>query len=199
MKLLVFSDMHSDLEQTKKLLARAVEKDVDLVIVPGDLTEFRKNLRTIIELLNSCPKPVYVLPGNHEIGEKYDKIVAMYPNVTDFHRGYFEFKDYVFLGYGGDGFSRQDEEFRKISRKWYGKFKGRKIVLVTHGPPYLTKLDKLTEKRHVGNVDYRRFIERIKPKLFICGHLHETMGQQDTLGETILINPCWEGAIVELE
>ena len=199
MKLLVFSDMHSDLKLTRDLLQRGIDKDVDFIIVPGDMTNFSKNLKGVLQLLNDSPKPVYVLPGNHEEGKRFDELVETMPNLTNFHKSYFEFDDYVILGYGGDGFSKEDAEFRKVSRKWYGQFKGRKIVLVTHGPPYLTKLDKLSKKRHVGNVDYRKFIERIKPKLFVCGHLHDTMGEQDTLGETILINPCWEGAIIELD
>ena len=198
MKLLVFSDVHGDLKRSKKLLDRAAEKDVDLVIIPGDFTVFNRNLKKIIELFNNCPKPIYVLPGNHEMGKKFDEVVDSFPNVTSFHKSSFKFGDYVFLGYGGDGFSREDAEFRKISRKWYGEFKGQKIVLVTHGPPYKTKLDKIGE-RFIGNVDYRKFIERIKPKLYVCGHIHETMGEQDTLGDTILLNPCWEGAVIELD
>ena len=92
----------------------------------------------------------------------------------------------------------QDAEFRKISRDWYGKYKDKKIVLVTHQPPYGTKLDRLGQ-RHVGNEDYRKFIERIEPKVAISGHLHETVGLSDSIGKTKIVNPGWDGMVVELK
>ncbi len=104
----------------------------------------------------------------------------------------------MFLGYGGGGFAMEDPLFRKIAREWYGHYNGRKIVLVTHGPPFSTTLDLLGE-RHVGNRDYRKFIERIKPKLVIAGHLHETAGKTDMIGKTRLVNPGWEGMVIELK
>ena len=118
--------------------------------------------------------------------------------MVDLHKSAVERDNYVFLGFGGDGFSRQDPEFRKIARKWYGNFKNKKVVLITHGPAYKSKLDKLG-KRHIGNIDYRKFIERIKPKLAISGHLHETIGEIDKIGNTKLINPCWDGMVIELK
>ena len=60
----------------------------------------------------------------------------------------------------------QDADFRKIAREWYGKYNGRKIVLVTHQPPFGNKLD-LMGSRHVGNKDFTAFILRIKAKLAV--------------------------------
>jgi len=105
--------------------------------------------------------------------------------------------EYVFLGYGGGGFAMKDANFRKIARQWYGKFNGKKIVLLTHQPPFGTKLDLLGD-RHVGNEDFHDFILRIKPKLAISGHLHETFGEIDVLGETKLVNPGADGMVIEL-
>ena len=197
MKFLLFSDVHDDIKQTKKLLQRAHEKKVDIIIVPGDFTEFDTGLRRMLKMFNETKVPVYVLHGNHENLEKLESTIKDYPNLTLFHKDHFIVDDIVFLGYGGDGFSRQDSEFRKIARTWYGKFKDKRVVLITHGPPYKTKLDKL-KAGHVGNMDYRIFIERIKPLMAISGHLHDTMGEQDEIGDTILLNPCWEGVIIEL-
>ena len=120
-----------------------------------------------------------------------------YPNCINIDRRAVRIGDYVFLGYGGGGFKMKDAGFRKIAREWYGKYKDDKVVLVTHGPPVNTKLD-LLGKRHVGNIDYRRFVERIKPRLMICGHLHETVGEMDKIGKTKVIHPGWEGMVIEL-
>ncbi|MBT4446244.1 hypothetical protein HOA92_03550 [archaeon] len=198
MKFLVFSDVHEDMKQINKLEKRAKEEDIEFIIVAGDFTTFNRSLRVVFKKFNSWGKPVYVIPGNHEEGEEYDNTIKEYSNLVDLHKSAVERDNYVFLGFGGDGFSRQDPEFRKIARKWYGNFKNKKVVLITHGPAYKSKLDKLG-KRHIGNIDYRKFIERIKPKLAISGHLHETIGEIDKIGNTKLINPCWDGMVIELK
>ena len=102
------------------------------------------------------------------------------------------------MGYGGGGFNQEDGTFRKIARNWYGEYKDEKVVLLLHGPPLGTNVD-LLNNRYVGNKDYRAFIERIKPKLVLCGHLHETAGVVDTIGATKVANPGWDGMVIELK
>ncbi|MBU0470685.1 MAG: metallophosphoesterase family protein [Nanoarchaeota archaeon] len=198
MKFLTFTDLHADKTLLKELVSRASKEDIDFLVCCGDISIFGKGLRHTLKELNSLNKKVYVLPGNHESDEMMTKAVADLSNCENIHRKAVEIDDYIFLGYGEDGFSQKDPEFRKISREWYGKYNGRKIVLVTHGPAYGTKADRL-EKTHAGNIDYRNFVERIKPKLMISGHLHETVGAVDTIGKTKVINPGWEGMVIELK
>jgi len=198
MKFLTFTDLHEDKTILKELVKRASKEDIDFVICCGDISSFGRGLRYNLTKLNSIGKKIYLIPGNHEEGrDELVNVVRDLPNCINFDRKAIKIGDYIFLGYGGDGFSMQDEKFRKISREWYGKYKDVKMILVTHGPPYGTELDKIGE-RHVGNKDYRKFIERIKPKVAISGHLHETVGKSDKIGETKLINPGWEGMVVEL-
>jgi len=198
MKFITFSDFHEDFDQLDTLISRAKEDDIDFAIVAGDMTVFSKGLRPVLKRLDSIGKKVYVIPGNHEEGTGFDKIVKDYGNCVNFDRQYIELEnDFVLLGYGRDGFSQKDLEFRKVARSWYGKFKNKKVILVTHGPPANCKLD-VVSGHHVGNIDYREFIERIKPKVAICGHIHETAGEVDTIGETNVVNPCWEGMVIEL-
>ena len=198
MKFLVFSDQHEDSAALAELLKRAKQKDVDFIICAGDFTEFGRGMRNVFKKFNALKKNFYVIPGNHEEGASFTDAVKDYEYIINFDRKVFKKGEYVFLGYGRDGFSVRDPEFRKVARDWYGKYNGQKIVLVTHGPPAGTKLDKLGD-RHIGNVDYRKFIERIKPKLAISGHLHETAGAVDKVGKTKLISPCWEGMVIELK
>lgn len=197
MKFLTFADLHGDFSFLKKLIKRAKEKDIEFVLIAGDFTAFERSMRAILKKLDSIGKPIYIIPGNHEEGDDYKKVIKDYSNCHNVHKKAIEVDDYVILSYGGNGFSATDSEFRAIGRKWYGKYKGKKIILMTHGPPYGTKLD-LMDKNHVGNKDYRKFIERIKPKLVISGHIHETFGAMDKIGETQLINPGFEGMVVEL-
>jgi Icc-related predicted phosphoesterase len=197
MKLLSFVDLHGDNKLLKKLVARAKKEDIDFVVAAGDLTQFETNLDYILNKLDSIEKPGLIIHGNHEEEDSIQKAVKKTKHCKEFHEKEVKIKDFIFLGYGGGGFSLEDPEFRKIARKWYGNHQRDKVILVTHAPPFGTSLDKL-DKRHVGNKDIRSFIERIKPKLVICGHIHETAGKKDKLGETPVIHPGWEGMVVEL-
>lgn len=197
MKFLTFTDLHEDQEVLKELVGRASKPDIDFVICCGDISTFGNGLKYNLKKLNSLGKKVYVIPGNHEEGTDFGVVMAEFPNLINLDRRAAVVGDYVFLGHGGGGFTLQDASFRKISREWYGKYNGKKIVLVTHQPPYGTKLDQLRQG-YVGNKDYTAFILRIKPKLALSGHLHETVGLVDVLGETKIANPGWEGMVIEL-
>jgi Icc-related predicted phosphoesterase len=197
MKLLAFVDLHGDAGCLKRLIKRAKNKDIDLVVTAGDLTMFEDHMRHILRKLNSIGKKVLIIPGNHESEKNLRDAVKSYENCVEFNKKAVKVGGYVFLGYGEGGFSLNDPEFRKVSRGWYGKYQKEKVILVLHGPPFGTRLDKIDGK-YVGNKDFRKFIERIKPKMVICGHLHETAGKIDKIGKTKVINPGWEGAVVEL-
>jgi Icc-related predicted phosphoesterase len=60
--------------------------------------------------------------------------------------------------------------------------------LVTHAPPYETRIDQTTRGEHVGSKAVRSIINRYKPTLAISGHIHEAKGI-DKLNQTILVNP----------
>ena len=198
MKFLTFVDIHQDKDTLKELLKRASKEDIDFVLCAGDFSTFGNGVRHVLTEINKLGKKAYFIPGNHEENiSEWKVLLAEYKNCHDLHQQAVRIGNYLFLGYGGNGFSMQDEQFRKQARHWYSEYQDHKVVLVTHGPPFGTTLDKL-EQGHVGNKDYRKFIERIKPKLVICGHLHETAGLTDAIGTTKLINPGWEGMVVEL-
>ena len=198
MKFLTFTDLHEDKEFLKLLVNRAKEDDIDFVVCCGDISTFGRGLLKTLETFNKIGKKFYCIPGNHEEhGAIFNEAVKQYDFCVSLHEKSIKIKNYVFLGHGGGGFSLEDADFRKLARDWYGKFNGEKIVLVTHQPPYGTKLDLLGE-RHVGNKDYTKFINRVNPKLSISGHLHETAGQEDKIKSTKLANPGWEGMVVEL-
>lgn len=48
-------------------------------------------------------------------------------------------------------------------------------ILINHSPPFGT-LDKVTEGSHVGCQFLAEHIARVKPKIVICGHIHEAYG-----------------------
>ena len=76
--------------------------------------------------------------------------------------------------------------------------KGKKLILITHGPPYGTSLDLIDNMRHSGCKSIREFIENAKPMACICGHIHETAGSTDLIGKTFVINPVIFGAMLKV-
>ena len=59
-------------------------------------------------------------------------------------------------------------------------------ILISHGPPYGI-LDANVNGQHCGCPSLLAKIEKIKPKLLICGHIHEAYGQR-LIGQTTFIN-----------
>lgn len=59
-------------------------------------------------------------------------------------------------------------------------------ILITHGPPFGI-LDKTKRGELVGCKDILPFIEKIKPKLHVFGHIHEEYGMKK-MDETVFVN-----------
>jgi len=194
MKILAFTDLHG----SKKLLKGVISKSkkADLIICAGDFSIFGNEKEKIIKELDKIRKPILFIHGNHEDEHKTRIACSKTKNISFIHGKKHIFGNYVFLGWGGGGFSIRDMEFERVSKKW--RFdKGNIIILVAHAPPYNTRLDKIYGQP-AGNKSIRKFIEKIKPKLVICGHLHENDGKVDKINKTLIVNPSSEGRIMEI-
>jgi Icc-related predicted phosphoesterase len=79
-------------------------------------------------------------------------------------------------------------------------------VLVSHCPPY-GYLDNagmelnqwgLWVETHIGSKELLAYIERHKPKLVICGHVHEDGGKECMIGTTRVVNAARHWKILEI-
>jgi Icc-related predicted phosphoesterase len=61
-------------------------------------------------------------------------------------------------------------------------------VLCPHAPPHGTNCDRLGSGAHVGSAALRQLIEREQPDLVLCGHIHESRGE-DLIAATRVVNP----------
>lgn len=200
MKILAFGDTHgmpNALATIKKKAAHA-----DLLICLGDFTFFGQHEEAILEEIADIGKPVLIIHGNHEDEHVLDGIEKRFPRLTNLHEKVVSIGNIRFIGYGGGGFGHHDSRFEKFARKVSSELSsGDVAVLVTHGPPHNTKLDHmyfLTDP-HVGCKSKRAFIEKTSQiKLALSGHIHETFGAVDKIGETVLMNPGPRGKIIEI-
>ncbi|NTV22820.1 MAG: hypothetical protein HGA85_00405 [Nanoarchaeota archaeon] len=196
MRILFFSDLHSDMRALRSLKAKSV--DADIVMCAGDLSIMGSGLPEVVKELSRFPKPVFIIHGNHEDEDELKEMCEKKKNLSFLHKAAHVMEDYVLLGYGGDGFSATDSVFMKAIPFFKSHSEGKKrIILMTHGPPYGTMLDKLNG-RHNGNKSYRTFIDDVKPHLAISGHFHENAGIHHKIGRTLLINPGKAGALVKI-
>jgi uncharacterized protein len=193
MKLLLFSDLHGRSSHVSAVIEKS--KNAELLICAGDITIFEEGLEMMLRKLNSIGKPVLMIPGNHESPELLKAVCRSYENIIYIHGKTYVHKEYCFIGFGSGGFSQKDEDFEKFV-KTLRVPKNSRIVLITHAPPYGTKIDHIWG--HHGNKSYRKFIEKMKPVIAVSGHLHETEGMEDFLGITRILNPGPKGKLIEI-
>lgn len=165
-----------------------LSKKADVVIFAGDISIFGNHLDLIFKEISKITKPVLIIPGNHETKELIIKHSKPYKNIIAIHNKSVKFQDYTFLGFGEGGFSTTDLEFEKFISQNKLVIKNKSWILITHAPPYGTKIDKI-HGNHAGNKSITSVIKNYKPILAISGHLHETSGMEDKIGNTRVINP----------
>ena len=201
MKLLAFSDIHGSQTALKRIEQKIKTQNPDLLVCAGDISIFEHGIGIILRKLNKLNKKIIIVHGNHEDDTTFRKYSKIFKNIIFIHKNYHIENNLLFLGFGGGGFSMTDKEFEKIAKTRFKKIinenQDRKIILVTHAPPYGTRLDRLG-KSHVGNKSFRHFIEKYRVDLAISGHLHENFGKEDKIKNTKVINPGPFGKIVEI-
>jgi len=197
MKIFAFVDMHGSLTALKKLVEKIKKKKPKVIVCAGDISIFEQKLDYFIERLSKFNIPFLIIPGNHESEEMLRKACSLSKDAYYLHgQVYDKFDNYLFIGFGGGGFSDRDKKFEKWSKKLKIN-KDKKVILVLHQPPYKTKLDKL-DSTYAGNKSYRKFVDNNKIDLVICGHLHENAGKEDKINKTFLINPGPFGKIIDI-
>lgn len=202
MKVLFFIDTHGSPNAMKTIKEKA--KDADVLVCGGDFTIFENDMARILREFNDFGKPVLLIHGNHETSSSVMIECEQLKNLHFIHKNYYVVEDLVFYGFGGGGFSVRDESFTEaaesfmkelenISRRNNKKYR---LILITHAPPYGTKIDDIGE--HVGNKSITEFIHKHQPIIAMSGHMHDTAGVEDKINNTRLFNPGWEGFLIEL-
>ena len=201
MKLLAASDIHGDINAVEKLAKRAKDEKVDLVILAGDLSIFGDGLEGLLKPFKDAKKKVALIHGNHDSEADIFLLKQRYPDMLyDMHSYAFRIGDVGFFGCGLANIGPNELSEYEIKKRIENSFKyindSKKKVMVVHVPPYRTKLDKIGKNTSVGSTSVREMIEKLKPDKCICGHIHETFGLEDRLGNTDIINAGPKGKII---
>ena len=202
MKILAASDIHGDQQNIEELVKLAEKEKVDAIILAGDLTFGESSLVGIVGPFKKIGKPIMLIPGNHETPATVDFLCKKYaPGVYNLHGRAMKIYDIGFFGVGGAniGLFQMDEvdTFEYLKRS-FEKIKDSRVkVMVTHAPPYGTKVDMIGPN-HVGSRAIREAIEKFKPDICLCGHIHETFGMEDKINHTLIVNVGRKGTIIEI-
>jgi uncharacterized protein len=197
-KLLVFSDIHSDARALQKLMAT----EADYYFCAGDLVNWARGLDAMGEILKKRGDRVYVIPGNHESAQQITDLCSRF-GLNDFHGGTLEIGGFQVIGLGYSNptpFGTPGECSEEDLAGQLHRFDGLKpMIAICHVPPHGTMLDRITNLRHAGSKSMREFLQREQPRFFFCGHIHEAAGAQEKLGETSAMNVGKKGYLLDLE
>lgn len=203
MKLLAASDVHGDKSAIEKLVKKAKKEDVDLIVLCGDMTLFENDLTGIVGPFRELNKKVVMIPGNHETFSSVEYLAKQYgPGVYNLHgRSIRFYNDIGIFGVGGADvgfFDVTEGEIDKLLKKAHKPISNAKHkIMITHLPPFGTKIDALWE--HVGSKAIRKKVEELEPDVVLCGHIHETAGKSEKIGNSTVINVGKEGVIIDIE
>ena len=216
MKIIAFGDLHMAVQICRNI---PDIKDADLLIATGDLTNYGKKPEAkavLEELLEINPHLLAIIGNldNFEINDYLDQLDLNLHGQAKLLQN-----KVCIMGVGGSNitpfstpFEMTEEQIGTVLGSAYDQAKeylslvtpsGKArvpLLLISHTPPYGTKVDKLKNGKHVGSKAVRRFIEKHQPELCVCGHIHEARGE-DTIGKTKIVNPgmLQHGGWVEIE
>ena len=198
MKLFAFTDTHGNKKVISLIIKRIQISNPDIVICAGDLTNFSVGLQKLLNMFEKTNLPLLIIPGNHETNSSLTKACRKTKFAINIHKKIYQINNYLFFGYGLGGFGRKNIELEKLIPKIKKVAERKTLILVTHQPPYKTNLDYLKNLSHQGNKSIKKLIKEVKPKLNICGHLHENENKKDKLYSTFIMNPGKDGKLIEI-
>ena len=190
MKILAISDPHGDYSKIKKIMERA--GDFDLAVIVGDITNFGPDEK-VEELMEMFDKSVLAIPGNCDQKNILGALDAS--KAINLHGKAEQIGKIRFIELGGSNPTPFKTPFELSEEYIENALEGMvcsaentddcgTIVLLTHTPPHGTR-DELPFG-HVGSKAIHKFVGRVD--LIVCGHIHEAKGIE-IVGKTVVVNP----------
>ena len=198
MRLLAFSDLHRDRRQAERLVEMSA--DADVVIGAGDFASVHSGLDETIAVLDAIAKPALLVPGNNETDDALREACAGWDAATVLHGEGVEVNGIEFFGLGaGVPVTPWDWSFDLDEQEAAGLLRGcpEGGALIVHSPPR-GHCDVSGAGEHLGSRAIATAIEKKRPRLALCGHIHESWGERSAIGPTEIANLGPGGAWFEL-
>jgi len=190
MKILATADIHGAQYRLNLVLKNIEIYSPDLVVICGDVTQFGPG-ELAKNLLNQIQVETLAITGNIDTPD-------VSKGINESKATKIETKRVVKKGISFVGTNGMDEnQFKIIEEK---KLLEKTSVLVSHVPPYGAQ-DKIFLGMHGGNKELRELVDKYKPRLVLCGHIHEDPGITK-IGVTTVVNCSMgkrgEGSLIEI-
>jgi Icc-related predicted phosphoesterase len=197
-RLLAFSDLHTDLRQARRLAERG--REVDAVVGVGDFASVHSGLAETIGALRAIEVPAVLVPGNNETEDALRQACAGWEQAVVLHGEATEIDGVAFFGLGAGvpvtpwdwSFDLTEEAAAELLETC-----PEGCVLAVHSPPH-GHVDVDSSGRHLGSQAVLRAIEQRRPRLAMCGHIHESWGREARVGPTRVINLGPQGLLLEV-
>jgi Icc-related predicted phosphoesterase len=190
MKILATADIHGSQFRLNIILDNIKEYSPDLVIICGDITQFgpAEFAKTLLDQIETDTLAITGNIDTPDVAKGIDESRATRIEMKKI------IKDTIpFVGINGVN----SDDFTDFEAK---KLIDSKCVLITHVPPYGAQ-DKVFLGMHGGSKELREIVDKYKPRLVLCGHIHEDPGVSK-LGDTTVVNCSMgkrgEGALIDI-
>ncbi len=188
MRILAFSDLHASRKQAAELVAAS--RDADLVIGAGDYCNMGEGLGEALGLLSGIRAPMVLVPGNAESAEALRAEVE--EGIAVLHGGGIAIGGVKMFGLGysvppppfGEGWSCNLDEAEAEAMLAQCKAAD---ILISHSPPRGVA-DRTSAGQSVGSLAVAEAIRRVQPELVLCGHIHDSWGEEGRIGATRIFN-----------
>lgn len=176
-RLLHISDVHCSYSQVQRLAEKLAASGFYAILISGDI----ECPDLVLEPLIRSGTRIYAVPGNMDDVYVKDYLSSRGINVDG---RLIDLDGFVLAGIGGiDPYG----SLRKVVSELGGRPRS-KLIVLSHHPPFGTKVDRAFRSVHAGLRELRRFVEEYEPVLVLCGHIHESRGS-DVVGRTVVVNP----------
>jgi len=182
-RLLAVADIHSGRAAIRAICDEAGRHAPDAIIVAGDLTTYG-DAAEVRRVLNSLPGRILAIPGNLDVAQAFEAGIAK-SHAESLPGKRIEINGVSIVGLS----SRAVPQATPCD------------VLVLHEPPWGI-LDDVGGGRHIGFREHLDALQRIRPKVLLCGHCHEAPGIVIHEGTTVVnctVGNGGRGALVEID
>jgi uncharacterized protein len=196
------ADLHAKPPRIDRVCNSVASHAPDVIVIAGDISNYL-NPRAVLTRLSALGLPVLVVRGNSDLAW-HEKCFQRYPRIDSLHMSKKNIRGVSFAGISGTipvPFRSRIAFFEKPVLGKAASLISRETILVVHPPPFGT-LDRVMGKSSAGSKAVSKLISLYKPRVVICGHIHEDTGTQ-TVGDTLVVNCSiahgGNGAIIDLD
>jgi len=199
-KYLLITDIHGYVKPLVKVLRS--EKDYDAILLAGDISGYDGRYDHVLKVLSEEARlgiSIVMVIGNMDNPKLLNIISENYPEIKCLHGNLTTVGNIMIAGLSGGlyspfntPFELGEDDFSTLIKNIVNELRGastsKRFILLTHTPPYKTKVDVVYRGEHVGSRAIRKFIEELAPLAVVSGHIHEARGI-DRIGNSIIVNP----------